>query len=196
LGQGASQEAIDAQLKEVERIVGSATGLDAKRGDRISVAAVEFLPNDRQLEPVPSIGFLDHLMIQSGTIVKALAFLAATFALIWFGLRPITRMLLTPAGAATSGLPSLEGPGGAGSLPMASALGGEMDFSAGGFAGTGGYSGISGNHGTGEPPPNLLGDIASQIERTPQKRLEQLIDFDDEKAAAVMKQWMREAMPA
>ena len=47
LGEGAAPDALDKQLKEVERLVGSAAGVDAKRGDRITVAAVEFLPNDR-----------------------------------------------------------------------------------------------------------------------------------------------------
>ncbi len=52
LGEGAAPDALDKQLKEVERLVGSAAGVDAKRGDRITVAAVEFLPNDRA-EPLP-----------------------------------------------------------------------------------------------------------------------------------------------
>ena len=43
LGEGATPEAVDKQLKEVERLVGSAAGVDAKRGDRVTVAAVEFL---------------------------------------------------------------------------------------------------------------------------------------------------------
>src|SRR5262245_17425725 len=56
LGDGANAEAVDKQLKEVERLVGSAAGVDAKRGDRITVAAVDFLPNDRMGEPAAAPG--------------------------------------------------------------------------------------------------------------------------------------------
>ena len=54
LGEGAEPEAVDKQLKEVERLVGSAAGVDAKRGDRITVAAVEFAAERPALEPVAS----------------------------------------------------------------------------------------------------------------------------------------------
>ena len=48
------------------------------------------------------------------------------------------------------------------------------------------------------PPqvPNLIADLTSKMGRTPQKRLEQMIDFDDEQAAAILKQWMRGARSA
>ena len=45
LGEGAGQEAVDKQLKEVERLIESAAGIDTKRGDRVTVSAVEFLQN-------------------------------------------------------------------------------------------------------------------------------------------------------
>ncbi len=54
LGEGAGPEAVDKQLKEVERLIESAAGIDAKRGDRITVAAVEFL----QGEPAARAGRL------------------------------------------------------------------------------------------------------------------------------------------
>ena len=60
LGDGAAPDALDKQLKEVERLVGSAAGVDAKRGDRITVAAVEFLPNDRA-EALPAPGLMAQL---------------------------------------------------------------------------------------------------------------------------------------
>jgi flagellar M-ring protein FliF len=47
-----------------------------------------------------------------------------------------------------------------------------------------------------EKPPNLIADLTSKLGRTPQKRLEQMIDFDEEQAAAILKQWMRGARSA
>ena len=47
LGNSPSQEAMNARIKEIETLVGSAAGLDLKRGDRVSVVAVDFLENGR-----------------------------------------------------------------------------------------------------------------------------------------------------
>jgi flagellar M-ring protein FliF len=47
-----------------------------------------------------------------------------------------------------------------------------------------------------EQSPNLIADLTSKLGRTPQKRLEQMIDFDEEQAAAILKQWMRGARSA
>ena len=52
LGDKAGPEAVDKQLKEVERLVASAAGIDAKRGDRITVSALEFVQGGQALEPV------------------------------------------------------------------------------------------------------------------------------------------------
>jgi integrase len=48
----------------------------------------------------------------------------------------------------------------------------------------------------GEPQPNLIADLTSKRGRTPQKRLEQMTDYDEEQAAAILKQWMRGAKSA
>ena len=47
-----------------------------------------------------------------------------------------------------------------------------------------------------EQSPNLIADLTSKMGRTPQRRLEQMIDFDEEQAAAILKQWMRGARRA
>ena len=47
----ATPEAVDKQLKEVERLVETAAGIDAKRGDRITVSAVEFLQGGQRSSP-------------------------------------------------------------------------------------------------------------------------------------------------
>jgi len=174
LGQGVTQEAIDAKLKEVESLVASATGADMKRGDRITVAAVEFMPRSEMLEALPDSGITAYLYDQMGTLVKALAVLGAAIILAWFGLRPAARMLLefqpTPAMAVAAE---------AGELPfepqIAPAFAVESPFATAEMDDT----------------PDLISDLTSQINRTPQKRLEQMVDFDEDQAIAIMKQWLR-----
>ncbi|MCL4765804.1 MAG: flagellar M-ring protein FliF [Hyphomicrobiaceae bacterium] len=169
LGEGADAGAVDASLKEIERLVGSAVGLVAERGDRITVAAVDFFADGEPMEPVaPSIGEL--LLSQSGSIVNALAVLAATVLLVWFGLRPALRAVLEPPGAA------------------AGASGGALD------AGSATLSGAVELQD--EAEPNLIADVRSRLGRTPQKRLEQMVELDEEQASAILKQWMREARRA
>jgi flagellar M-ring protein FliF len=181
LGDGANAEALQSQLKEVERLVGSAAGVDAARGDRVTVAAVEFLPNDRLNEPIPSPGMLALLMDHTSAAIKGLTMLAITALLIWFGLRPATRALLEarPADAAPQ-LPDFQTamPDG---FPQAAA---DPQAASGGAR----FGPLE--------VPNLIADLTSKMGRTPQKRLEQMIDFDEEQAASILKQWMRGARSA
>ncbi|MFN3622623.1 MAG: flagellar basal-body MS-ring/collar protein FliF [Hyphomicrobium sp.] len=169
LGTGATQEAIDTKLKEVENLVASATGTDQKRGDRITVAAVEFLSQSEMMEPLPSPGIVDYLLGKVDMIVKALAVLAAAMILVWFGLRPATRMLLEfqPAPVAEAA---------AAELPfepqIAAAFAMEPQLAA-------------------ESAADLIGDLTSKINRAPQKRLEQMVDYDEEQVVAILKQWLR-----
>jgi flagellar M-ring protein FliF len=113
------------------------------------------------------------LLRQTGTVLNALTVLVVAVLLIWFGIRPATRALLSaPARSleAQEDIPALE---------QLSRLDDE-----------------------GGPPPRLSGwqtsDDSSLIEdltrsprRSPQRRLEQIVELDEEQAAAVLKQWMR-----
>jgi flagellar M-ring protein FliF len=114
---------------------------------------------------------LSHL----GAIVKALAIIAASIILVWFGLRPATRMLLALPP------PQASGAGVMNELPFEpqamSAFAGEMPF-AGAVP---------------EDTPNLISDLTSKMNRTPQKRLEQMVEFDEDQAIAILKQWLRGA---
>lgn len=44
-----------------------------------------------------------------------------------------------------------------------------------------------------EAETNLIEDLKAKMNKTPQKRLEQLVDYDSEKAAALLKQWLLQA---
>jgi flagellar M-ring protein FliF len=174
LGPNAAPDAVDKQLKEIEHLVGSAAGIDAKRGDRVAVSAVEFLPNDRLLEAIPAPGIMSRLMDHTGSAIRALTVLAMTLLLIWFGLRPLAKMLVEAGpGAAAQDAQVAASPPAPGISPPPT----PQKVSR-------------------EQAPNLIADLTSKMGRTPQKRLEQMIDFDEEQAAAILKQWMRGARSA
>ncbi|HZT49604.1 MAG TPA: flagellar basal-body MS-ring/collar protein FliF [Hyphomicrobiaceae bacterium] len=168
LGEGAGQEAIDKQIKEVERLIETAAGIDAKRGDRVTVAALEFQQGN-QLEPVAGPSILEQLLGHVGSIVNALAILGVSALLIWFGLRPATKALLEAKVREPEPVARLQAePQSAATASAAPAV-------------------------TGEGAPNLIADLTEKLGRTPLKRLEQMIDYDEEQAAAILKQWMRGA---
>jgi flagellar M-ring protein FliF len=175
LGDNAGPEAVDKQLKEVERLVASAAGIDTKRGDRVSVAALEFIDSGHALEPVPSIGMVEHLLRHTGTFVNAVAMVAMTVLLIWFGVRPAMRAILEPRPAEAARTQTLQ------AQAQAQAM---ADQTAGARIAAG------------EVQPNLIADLTSKRGRTPQKRLEQMADFDEEQAVAILKQWMHGAKSA
>jgi len=39
---------------------------------------------------------------------------------------------------------------------------------------------------------NLIEDLTSRISNSPQKRLEQIVEFDEEQAAAILRQWLHQ----
>jgi len=160
LGDNATPEAVDKELKEIERLAGSAAGIDAKRGDRITISALEFADSAQALEPVPSVGMVEHVLRNTGSIVNAVAWIGVTALLILFGLRPALKTILeAPVGKLTAEAAT------AGGVP------------AGAQVAT-------------EPQPNLIADLTTKRGRAPQRRLEQMIEYDEEQAAAVLKQWM------
>jgi flagellar M-ring protein FliF len=167
LGKNAPPDALEKQLNEVERVASTAAGIDIKRGDKITVAAVDFVTETEKLEPVPSIGVVEQLMRQAGTIINALAIVVATFLLLWFGLRPAVNVLMTPA---TPELTADE-PLALENLADAQAVGAD---------------GLT-------PASPEEAAMAELIEKhaSPQQRLGEIIEAHELAVAVLMKQWMR-----
>jgi flagellar M-ring protein FliF len=164
LGEDPTPEQIDERLAEIRRLVGSAAGLDETRGDTLEVSAVEFHADARELEPVPPPSLLEVVARQSGTFINAGTILLVSLLVIWFGLRPATRALLArnDEGREPNGLPAPDGDPAAVTATELAA----------------GHS------------PDLIGDLTRKLERSPQKRLAQLVDFDEQRAAAILRQWI------
>jgi flagellar M-ring protein FliF len=178
-------DGLNGKLSDIEALVASAAGLRKERGDTIKVLAVDFADAGHDLDPVPAPSFVDQLMRQSGTAINALTVLVVTALLVLFGIRPLTRALMPPEPeistemsdglslAPPGMLPALEGPSADFGPPM-------------------------------DPPafempsdePSLIEDVTNRPRRSPQRRLEQMVEFDEEQAAAILKQWVHERSAA
>jgi len=180
LGDKATPEAIDKQVKEIEQLVSSAAGLRKERGDTIKVSVVDFVDSGRELEPVEGPSLTEQVMRQSGTLVSAGTVLLVAVLLIWLGLRPATKALLAAPN------PNRDGP--IAFLPDGS------NTAVGDFAAI--VNNQDGNSGNLLPEPqdgdDMLRDILARKNKNPQKQLEQLVDYDEGQAAAILKQWIRQ----
>jgi len=168
LGQNPTQEAIDKQLKEVERVVETAAGVNTARGDRVTVAAVDFIVDTERLEPIPTTGIVDVLIRQMGTFINAAGVVIAAFLLVWFGLKPAIRAILE---SAPPPVPQellsvgVEGRSGA-AVPALTSMAADPDDA------------------------DIEYGAAKKL-RTPQQRLEKMVEKDEKAVAAMLKQLMR-----
>jgi flagellar M-ring protein FliF len=175
-GEKATPEMLDKQLAEIQQLVSSAAGLRADHGDTIKVVAVDFADAGHDLEPLPAPGIMDMLAHQSGALISAGTVLLVALLLTWFGIRPAVRALLATPGSGGTMLaeaPLLASPD---QLQPFTDLSSPPQFMGMGM----------------EDEANLIEDLTSKARRSPQKRLEQIVHFNEEQAAAILKQWMHQ----
>jgi flagellar M-ring protein FliF len=174
LGDNPSPGAIEGRLNELEQLVASAAGARKERKDTIKVATVDFVDSGHDLAPQPPPSISEMLLRQTGTIVNAATILVVALLLIWFGLRPATKAILrlpaegsraAPELAAFENLPELEGSDG------------ERDALPNWTTATEG---------------NLIEDLTNSSRRSPQRRLVQIVEFDEAQAVAILKQWLHQ----
>ena len=175
LGDKPTPEAIDKQVKDVEQLVSSAAGLRKERGDAVKISVVDFVDSGHDLEPVVASSFAEIVERQFGTIVSALAILLVGGALVLFGVRPLTRALLAPPPETAA----LEGPDY--SQPQAA------------IAASPSAAADASMLAKSEPPRDpFLEALIERRDKGPQRQLQKLVEFDEEHAAAILKQWIRE----
>ena len=190
LGDKPAPDALDKQVKEIEQLVSTAAGLRKDRGDLVKIAVVDFAADSgRDLAPVEPPSLLETLARQAGSFVSSGAIVLVALLLLWFGLRPATRMLLAPpadsapAFAGLSELPAplqaLDGPGGP-AIALGALGGSEQNFL------------IDAN----DERDDFLKELVARKDKSPQRHLQKLVDFDEEVAAAILKQWIREGANA
>ena len=100
LGSEATPAAQEARLADLKRLVSAATGASAERDDKIEIVAADFAAGEGPLAPEVKPGIGDYLLMNSGTAINAAAMLGIAFLVVWFGVRPLTRVLAQPPVAA------------------------------------------------------------------------------------------------
>jgi flagellar M-ring protein FliF len=178
LGGKASPAAIDKEVTDLQQLVASAAGIDKARGDSTKISVVEFADSGTVLEPIPSPGIQEVMLHQTGTIINGVVVVVVVSLLIWFAVRPTLKVAFGSGGnelPTFAAAPMLESDGFELGEPMTVPL----------------VEGLTNFPGMGNEL-NLIGDLTDNAKRTPLKRLEQIVEFDEEQAAAIMKLWMRQ----
>jgi len=178
-GPGLKPEEIDTRIAEIEQLVMSAAGLRKDRGDVVKISAVEFL-DAGDLEPVPPLSVIDLLERNSGTLIKSLSAIAVALMIVFLGLRPALKALSEQPSQLESFSESPLLP----SLPN--------DFADTSSTLSGSDNIFASQSEESWPEDEMLGDIARNNARSPQKRLENLIQYNEDQAVAIMRAWLRE----
>jgi flagellar M-ring protein FliF len=179
LGGKPTAEAIVAQVHEIEQLVGSAAGLNRQRGDTVKISVVDFVDSSRDLEPAAGPSLVEIVARQTGSILNAGAIVAVAAMLLWFGVRPGLRMAFAPPSAVA--LTDARG-GSAGQTPALRAPDGDS-----------------------QPDESILIETDSNRDEFMQallarrdngseRKLMKMIEFDEDHAATVLKQWIRQGV--
>ena len=179
LGGKPSAEAIDAQVKEIEQLVGSAAGLDRQRGDAVKISVVDFVDASRDLEPAPGPSLVEIVARQTGSILNAGAIVAVAAMLLWFGVRPGLRMAFAPPSPAA--LTDARGAP-AGQTPALGAPDGD------------GQPGESILIETASNRDEFMEALLTRRDKGFERKLLKMIEFDEDHAATVLKQWIRQGV--
>ena len=177
LGGKPSAEAVDAQVHEIEQLVGSAAGLNRQRGDAVKISVVDFVDSSRDLEPAAGPSLIEIVARQTGSILNAGAIVAVAAMLLWFGLRPGLRMAFAPPRVAA--LTDARGAP-AGQAPALGAPDGDSQ------------PGESILIETDKTQDEFMQALLARRDNGPERKLHKMIEFDENHAATVLKQWIRQ----
>ncbi|OCP20730.1 MULTISPECIES: flagellar basal-body MS-ring/collar protein FliF [unclassified Ensifer] len=184
VGEPADQAKIDAYLQEMQKIVSSAAGIDANRGDVVTLNAMDFVETQLLDQAVAGPGIMETLTRNLGGIINALAFVAVAFLVVWMGMRPLARQLGLGgnAGQLESEAAGLELPDF--SPATAGAGGALMD----GFGSDFGFDSGDDLLSMGED----AGSFNRRVKEGPERRLARMVEISEERAAKILRKWALE----
>jgi flagellar M-ring protein FliF len=180
VGEPADQAKIDAYLAEMQKIVTSAAGINAGRGDMVTLTAMDFLETQLLDDAATGPGMMEVLNRNIGGIINSLAFVLVAFLVVWLGLRPLVRSV-SGGSTAIGGETAAEGAG----LEL-------PDFSPGGAS-----PALSGGFGSDfgfDSSDDLLGGdddggFNRRVKEGPEKRLARMVEISEERAAKILRKW-------
>ena len=144
----------------------------------IKISVVDFVDTSRDLEPAPGPSLVEIVARQTGSILNAGAIMAVAAMLLWFGLRPAMTMAFAPP---PSPIALTDGRGAsAGQAPALGAPDGD------------GQPGESILIETDSTRDEFLEALLARRDNGPERKLQKMIEFDENHAAAVLKQWIRQ----
>jgi flagellar M-ring protein FliF len=125
----------------------------------------------------------------SGTLIKSLTAIVIAVLIVWFGLRPAVRALTQQSESELQTLSDTP------LLPMPDSNFSDMDTMSGAtdfqLPGT-----MTEEDAEAWPEQSLLDNMARSNARSPQRRLEHLVQLNEDQAVAVLRSWMREGKAA
>lgn len=181
VGEPADQAKIDAYLQEMQKIVSSAAGIDANRGDVVTLNAMDFVETQLLDQAVAGPGIMETLTRNLGGIINALAFVVVAFLVVWMGMRPLARQLGLggSSGQLANESAGLELPDF--SPATAGAGGALMD----GFGSDFGFDSTDDLLSMGED----AGSFNRRVKEGPERRLARMVEISEERAAKILRKW-------
>ncbi|MGF0537402.1 flagellar basal-body MS-ring/collar protein FliF [Agrobacterium sp. ES01] len=186
VGEPADQAKIDAYLAEMQTIVASAAGIDDKRGDVVTLTAMDFLENQLLEESATGPGVMDMLSRNLGGIINSLAFVAVAFLVVWMGIRPMVRSV---GGGSTASIAAGSSEEGAGlELPDFSPAmaGGDSGGLMEGFGSDFGFDSTDDMLDLDDDPN---GGFNRRVKEGPERRLSRMVELSEERAAKILRKW-------
>ncbi|MGO4451471.1 flagellar basal-body MS-ring/collar protein FliF [Phyllobacterium sp. TAF24] len=164
---------VEQQIAKITELVATAAGLDQKRGDVITVTALNFMEaTDEQLQPTAT-PLSETIFRQAGSFVNAAALIVAVGLILWFGVRPLMREMAKPQDA----------------LQLVAGT----DVAVPDFTATSRPQPTLATNSDQSLPYDDLSELRRRMRVPAQNRLEQMIEMDEERVAAILKQWVHEA---
>lgn len=186
LGGNADQAQIEAKLAEIRQLAIAAAGVSNERDDLVQVTAVEFMEGIDGA-PLSEPNALDIIGEHLGTVINALSFVAATLLIVFLGLRPLVKAL--SGGGAIAGAGSDDDFGGLPALEdgtLGDTFGSDDDMGLPGLPDLPSLPSISQN--SSSDPSELL----AKMRPSPEERLTMIVDLDEERAASILRRWVRQ----
>lgn len=181
LGKEPTQEELAKEVAEIERLASSAAGADERRGDRVSVAAVNFAPTANTGESEIAGSWTATLVSLAGGFLSSLTVVAVGAIIVWAGFKPLTRVLLAQP-QITQSVMALDAPREPGLVAA-----GPLKIPQIGQA----IAGSSENPITDSGSIGNNGSFGLPRIQDPKQQLEQIFSADEERSMAVIRNWVR-----